>query len=241
MRRYIFILCITSLLLSCGPSDTKQKELELKDRELALKEKELALKEKDSTGNQVKIATTEKTNTKTTPDSSSLIQSGECLTVKEAENLIQESARPITYVLEESERYGEQSVSEVLRDNPMRSLLYQKGYIKFEDNGVYIFGFITSKGRELMLQYPNGITLSSQPSFSVTRVKCVGKKASVTVSVKAKPSQSAISLLGMGISKVHLFGTPRKGILNLNFRNGKWKLQVEDLNLFYLNTLSHFN
>lgn len=48
MRHIIFILTLTSLLLSCGQTDTKQKELELKERELALKEKEFAFKEKDT-------------------------------------------------------------------------------------------------------------------------------------------------------------------------------------------------
>lgn len=46
MRPLIFILALS--ILSCGQSDTKQKELDLKEKELALKEKELALKEKDS-------------------------------------------------------------------------------------------------------------------------------------------------------------------------------------------------
>lgn len=48
MRHYILIICITVLVLSCGQTDTKQKELELKERELALKEKEFASKQNDT-------------------------------------------------------------------------------------------------------------------------------------------------------------------------------------------------
>ena len=57
MRHNIFILCITTILLSCGQNDTKQKELELREREIALKEKELALKQNDSLNNNTKTAT----------------------------------------------------------------------------------------------------------------------------------------------------------------------------------------
>jgi len=67
MRHNIFILCIITLLLSCGQSDTKQKELELREREVALKEKELALKESDTTGNKTKTVTTSTTTEKTSP------------------------------------------------------------------------------------------------------------------------------------------------------------------------------
>ncbi len=52
MRHNIFILCITTLLLSCGQNDTKQKELDLKQKELELRERELALKEKDTTSKE---------------------------------------------------------------------------------------------------------------------------------------------------------------------------------------------
>ncbi len=45
MRHIIFILTLSLLIISCGQTDTKQKELELKEKELALKEKELQLKE----------------------------------------------------------------------------------------------------------------------------------------------------------------------------------------------------
>ena len=48
MRQFIFILTISTFILSCNQNETKQKELELKERELALKEKEFALKEKDT-------------------------------------------------------------------------------------------------------------------------------------------------------------------------------------------------
>jgi hypothetical protein len=41
----------TIIITSCGQSDIRRKELELKERELSLKEKELALKEKDTTSN----------------------------------------------------------------------------------------------------------------------------------------------------------------------------------------------
>ncbi len=46
--RHIIFLVVAATLLSCGQTDTKQKELELKERELALKEKQLAM---DSTTN----------------------------------------------------------------------------------------------------------------------------------------------------------------------------------------------
>jgi hypothetical protein len=46
MRPLFLILTLT--ILSCGQSETKQKELELKEKELALREKELELKEKGS-------------------------------------------------------------------------------------------------------------------------------------------------------------------------------------------------
>jgi hypothetical protein len=53
MRHIIFILTISLFLISCGQTDTKQKELELKERELALKEKELNQQQKIvSTTNQ---------------------------------------------------------------------------------------------------------------------------------------------------------------------------------------------
>jgi hypothetical protein len=50
MRLIIFLLVISVFLISCGQTDTKQKELELKEKELALKEKELQLKETESKG-----------------------------------------------------------------------------------------------------------------------------------------------------------------------------------------------
>lgn len=50
MRNILSVLSVTIivtlLIVSCGQSNTKQKELELKEKELALKEKELALQEK---------------------------------------------------------------------------------------------------------------------------------------------------------------------------------------------------
>jgi hypothetical protein len=59
MRHIIFILTISLFVMSCGQTDTKQKELELKEKELALKEKELSLKYNDSTHPQtVKLDTT---------------------------------------------------------------------------------------------------------------------------------------------------------------------------------------
>lgn len=42
-------IIVTFLIISCGQTNTKQKELELKEKELALKEKELALQEKGMT------------------------------------------------------------------------------------------------------------------------------------------------------------------------------------------------
>ena len=58
MKHYFLILTLSICILSCGQSDTKQKELELKERELALKEKEFALKQKDSSNYQINPATT---------------------------------------------------------------------------------------------------------------------------------------------------------------------------------------
>lgn len=43
MYYFILISTIITLLLSCGQSDTKQKELELRERELKLKEKQLSI------------------------------------------------------------------------------------------------------------------------------------------------------------------------------------------------------
>lgn len=62
MRPFIFLLALT--ILSCGQSDTKQKELELKEKELALKEKELEHKQNESNrvssdSNNVKIINTD--------------------------------------------------------------------------------------------------------------------------------------------------------------------------------------
>ncbi len=171
-------------------------------------------------------------NNRTTP-------SGKCLTAKEAESLLQKSSpmnKSITYVLEEALRYSNLSLSNVRRDFPVTYLFYQKGYLQMEDNEVHTFGFITAKGRELKGQYPDGIPLSSSPSVSVKRVNCSGKKLTVAVSVQAKPTQFAISLLGSGISKINLFGTPRKRIINLNFRNGRW--QVNDSDLYYFTSIS---
>lgn len=48
MRKIIFLLTISLLVISCGQNENKQKELELKERELSLKEKELELKLKDT-------------------------------------------------------------------------------------------------------------------------------------------------------------------------------------------------
>ena len=48
MRQIIFILTVSLFMISCGQTDTKQKELELKEREIAIKEKELALAYNDS-------------------------------------------------------------------------------------------------------------------------------------------------------------------------------------------------
>jgi len=47
MRHIIFLLTISLFIISCGQTDTKQKELELKEKELALKEKELDIKQKE--------------------------------------------------------------------------------------------------------------------------------------------------------------------------------------------------
>lgn len=59
MKRVIYLLAALLFMLSCGQTDTKQKELELKERELALKEKEFELRTKDSsnTQNQIKEPT----------------------------------------------------------------------------------------------------------------------------------------------------------------------------------------
>ena len=62
MRHIIFTLAVVTLL-SCGQSDTKQKELELKERELALKEKEIALKEKDSSNLKMPVQNSNKKDT----------------------------------------------------------------------------------------------------------------------------------------------------------------------------------
>ncbi|MBL0202166.1 MAG: hypothetical protein IPP81_19020 [Chitinophagaceae bacterium] len=48
MRHLIFLLTFSLFLISCGQTDTKQKELELKEKELALKERELVLNVKDT-------------------------------------------------------------------------------------------------------------------------------------------------------------------------------------------------
>lgn len=64
MRNLIFILAISSLLISCGTNRNKQKELELKEKELALKEKELHL---DSIQKSIKAETS--TSNKVAPTS----------------------------------------------------------------------------------------------------------------------------------------------------------------------------
>ena len=43
MRHITLLLTISLFIISCGQTDTKQKELELKERELAIKEKELEI------------------------------------------------------------------------------------------------------------------------------------------------------------------------------------------------------
>jgi hypothetical protein len=48
MRRSLTLLTIAFVIASCGQSNNKQKELELKERELALKQKELELKEREN-------------------------------------------------------------------------------------------------------------------------------------------------------------------------------------------------
>ena len=48
MRNIIFLFAFSTLIISCGHNNNKEKELELKERELALKEKEFALKYSDS-------------------------------------------------------------------------------------------------------------------------------------------------------------------------------------------------
>ena len=58
MRHIIFLLTISLIIMSCGQTDTKQKELELKERELALKEKELLLKQSDTVTSRIKATDT---------------------------------------------------------------------------------------------------------------------------------------------------------------------------------------
>lgn len=53
--RHIILLVTIATLLSCGQSDNKQKELELREKKLALKEKELNLKENDTTQNATSL------------------------------------------------------------------------------------------------------------------------------------------------------------------------------------------
>jgi len=65
MRHIILLLTISLFVVSCGQTDTKQKELELKERELALKEKELALKYNDTASSKIPSADTSKQITKT--------------------------------------------------------------------------------------------------------------------------------------------------------------------------------
>lgn len=63
MRYVFFLMTISLFIMSCGQTDTKQKELELKERELALREKELESKLKDtltSTSRQIETQVEEK-------------------------------------------------------------------------------------------------------------------------------------------------------------------------------------
>ena len=58
MKQLIFLFTISLFTMSCGQTDTKQKELELKERELVLKEKEFAIKNPDTSISKTKIIDT---------------------------------------------------------------------------------------------------------------------------------------------------------------------------------------
>ena len=90
MRHIIFILSISLFVISCGQSDTKQKELELKEKELALKQQELELKEKE-----LKTDSGSSSTPKTNKENSNTISSG-TYSVKSDKSYFYNSADPNT-------------------------------------------------------------------------------------------------------------------------------------------------
>lgn len=97
MKRIIFLFAASLFMMSCGQTDTKQKELELKERELALKEKEFELKTKDSgniqtqTSEPTKIVSPKEETVKSTNSQDVIPTDGSAVTEFTKEMLLSES------------------------------------------------------------------------------------------------------------------------------------------------------
>ena len=150
---------------------------------------------------------------------------GQCLGVKEAELLLKNlsplSEETSFFLPDDGNVFHGNSLSTMKINYPIVYLFYQKGFLKLDYNG-NTFSDLTNKGRQLKTRYPRGIPLSTQEIVTVTRVTCTKSKAQVYVTLRARPTQVALDLLGSSVLQVEPFNKSQKKVVILIKRNGNW-------------------
>jgi hypothetical protein len=149
-----------------------------------------------------------------------------CVTTKQVEEailLLEPFQHPSNYLLTD-DRYSDHRITDVQRNYPIAYLFFKKGFIRLEENGTHTFSDFTSKGRELVKNYPQGIPFSSQTLLSISNVKCIGKNAVVEITLIPKPTEIAIKLLGSTITQAECVTVPQKKKIKLFYTSGKWQV-----------------
>ena len=148
MRQLLKVLTLSFLIVSCGQSDTKQKELELKERELALKEKELSLKEKETVPDSAKAL-----NQTSPKDESSSINN-------QLTNVFKISM-PVTYINLKSILGGETKI--VKEDTPDGSETYDIYQWELSDGTIISFDKFGGEGASNILIEAKGQQVIKTP------------------------------------------------------------------------------
>lgn len=159
-----------------------------------------------------------------------------CLSVTEAKSLVlnlRSFRQPDAFLFPTgTARYSDHNLQTVKRNYPVLYLFYQAGYVNLEDNGVHTFSTPTSKGEQLGRQFNGSIPFSITTLTSVDKVVCAKNKASINITISAKPTQTAVNLLGNSVYKVKPFIRSHNTKVDAKRLNGKWK--IDEVNLISL-------
>jgi hypothetical protein len=156
------------------------------------------------------------------------------LSNREARDLIlslETFQNPIGYFPSDGSVYHDHAIPTVRRNYPIAYLFYQKGFVTLEYNGSNTFQNLTQKGNQLRRNYSNGIPFGIQTLVSINKIVCTRSKATVTITVSAKPTQTAIDILGASVKTTKPFNVPARRLVFMKYVDGVWQIDYSQAEL----------